>query len=100
MLEKLLHNRRVIDGDKGLMVEDGDGGSSTENGMEGGDINIIVKVGGTGVGGGGRCTRGWVNAMFAAEILALRRSEGSCNRRFMANISGNGGFHRTRGRLD
>ena len=58
-------------------MQDGDRGSGTENGLEGGYISIHVKIGGTGVGGGGRCTRGWVDAMLAAELFALRGGKGS-----------------------
>ena len=58
-------------------MQDGDRGSGTENGLEGGYSSNLVEIGGTGVGGGGRCTRGWVDAMLAAELFALRGGKGS-----------------------
>ena len=96
LLEKLLQNGGCIDRDKGLIVQDREKGSGTENRLESVKVNIISKIGGTGVGGDGCCARGWVDTMSAAEIFALRGCMGSGDRRFQANISSKGGVCRAR----
>ena len=70
MLEKLLQNGGSINGDEGLMAQDRDKRSSTENSFE--SIRAISKIGGTGESSGGCFARRRVNAMFAAEIFARR----------------------------